>query len=140
MSDTTTSDTPRTDVSAESVYIDECCNNGMLTQNNKGPYCWAKDGRKMEHEIIGLKLVLHDANVTAARAEAERDALLADKRRLDWLEKESPLALWRGFKNTGEPLFEVSRMDEDGQDVTGPDAKGADIRAAIDAAMKEQAP
>jgi chromosome segregation ATPase len=58
---------------------------------------------------------LKDAIARAERAEAE---LAADRARLDWLEKRGPWESWNGFGETGITLRE-------------------NIRAAIDAAMKE---
>jgi len=64
---------------------------------------------------------------------------LRDSQRLDKLAQAAPVALWRGSKADGTPMFQILATDDDGilQWSLAEDAivrgSGTDIRAAIDA-------
>jgi hypothetical protein len=65
---------------------------------------------------------------------------MSDKRLLDWLEENAPLAIWRGHLANGTPVVDILRTDLDGRLNEDADALGfgRDLREAVQDAMEEQ--
>lgn len=70
----------------------------------------------------------------ASRAETDRNNLRADKARLDWLEKARPIAWALGSEECGEYWI----LTDTGEKHPEEAEEFATLRAAIDAAMKEE--
>jgi hypothetical protein len=87
---------------------------------------------------MGITRYEQECGERLAEALRELAAARRDSQRLDKLAHAAPIALWRGAKADGTPMFEIHQTNLDGLAVSdGFDiviiGSGTDIRAAIDA-------
>ena len=83
----------------------------------------------------------------ARQLERELASCEADKARLDWLEKQSTLAVWNGtfsdseynqkLHRAGAPICTLSTMDDDGSETLDEICGANTLRQAIDAALAQ---